>query len=123
MYEFIYNQFICKTLLTAIKLLKMRRSISLHNTSIKESTASWFDENIKKGDIFYQDIEILFENGKPKLQTHCGVLMGILLMAILISYTYMKANTMISFQDNKIQEPISVNYFGNDYEYDFSNGW
>ena len=101
----------------------MRRSISLHNTSIKESTASWFDENIKKGDIFYQDIEILFENGKPKLQTHCGVLMGILLMAILISYTYMKANTMISFQDNKIQEPISANYFASDYEYDSSDGW
>ena len=45
----------------------MRRVNSLRNAAIVESKPSWLGENIKKMDFFHQDIEILFENGKPKL--------------------------------------------------------
>ena len=45
----------------------MRRQKGLSNAAIVESKPSWLSDNIKKMDIFHQDIEILFENGKPKL--------------------------------------------------------
>lgn len=57
---------------------------------------------MKKADIFYQDIEILFENGKPKLQTHCGVLMGLTMIVILVLYAIMKADIMLNYLDNTI---------------------
>ena len=78
---------------------------------IQSHKTSWLSDNIKKADIFYQDIEILFENGKPKLQTHCGVLLGLFMLAVLVSYGYMKLLIMIDYQDNKIQEPTMTNYF------------
>ena len=49
---------------------------------------------VKAGDIFSNEIEILFENGSSKHQTHCGVVMGFFMVAILISYGYMKAIVM-----------------------------
>ena len=45
----------------------MRRRKGLRNAAIVESKPSWLSENVKKLDIFHQDIEILFENGNPKL--------------------------------------------------------
>ena len=80
----------------------MRRRKGLRNAAIVESKPSWLSENVKKLDIFHQDIEILFENGKPKLQTHCGVVLGLFMIAILLAYGYMKAEIMIKFLDNKI---------------------
>ena len=59
-------------------------------------------EKIKAGDIFSQDLEILFDNGNPKLQTHCGVLMGLIMASILISYGYMKAVIMNEYLENQI---------------------
>ena len=75
----------------------MRRSstLNLSNANIKESNVGWLNEKILKLDIFYQDIEILFDNGKPKLQTHCGVILGFLILTILFAYGYMKANIMV----------------------------
>lgn len=103
--------------------LSTRRIKSLRNAAIVESKPSWLSDNVKKLDIFHQDIEILFENGKPKLQTHCGVVLGLAMMTILIAYGYMKAVIMIDYLDNKIQEPTKNNYFGPDYIYDGRDGW
>ena len=73
--------------------------------------------------MFHQDIEILFENGKPKLQTHCGVVLGFFMIAIIIAYGYMKIIIMIEYQDNKIQEPTKNDYFSPDFIYDGRDGW
>ena len=96
---------------------------SLNNSTIKQHYVGWFSEKIKKADIFYQDIEILFDNDKPKLQTHCGVVMGIIMISIILSYTYMKASIMLAYQDNQIQEPVRENFFGADYEMTAKDGW
>ena len=45
------------------------------------------------------------------------------MILILISYGYMKADIMLNFLDNTIQEPSTKNYFDFDYEYDSSDGW
>ena len=63
---------------------------------------SKWSTNIKKADIFFQDIEILFENGKPKLQTHCGVVMGVIMVLIIVLYGYLKLDTMLNYLDNTI---------------------
>ena len=101
----------------------IKLSKSLRNAAIVESKPSWLSESIKKMDIFDQDIEILFENGKPKLQTHCGVVLALTMIFILIAYGYMKAVIMVDYQDNKIQEPTRSNYFGPDFIYDERDGW
>ena len=101
----------------------MRRSKGLRNAAIIDSKPSWFSENVKKMDFFHQDIEILFENGKNKLQTHCGVVLGLFMIFILIAYGYMNAVIMIEYMDNTIQEPIKNNYFGPDFIYDERDGW
>ena len=81
----------------------MRQSTSsLKNSKFLDVPESKFSTNIKKADIFYQDIEILFENGKPKLQTHCGVVLGLFMIIIMVLYGYMKADIMLNFLDNTI---------------------
>ena len=75
----------------------MNQSTSLVNSEIRVNSSSKFGVFIKKADIFYQDIEILFENGKPKLQTHCGVVLGLIMIMTLFLYGYMKAKTMLDF--------------------------
>ena len=77
--------------------MSMLRNSSGLNSTIKESKVGCFEEYTLKGDVFYQDIEILFENGKPKLQTHCGVVMGFFMLSILISYGYMKTQIMLDY--------------------------
>jgi len=47
-------------------------------------------ETIKKADIFSQEIEILFDNGKSKLQSHCGVVLGLLMVTVLGAYGFYK---------------------------------
>lgn len=59
-------------------------------------------ETIKKADIFYQDLEILFENGKSKLQSHCGVVLGAIMVTILVAYGVLKAQVMIEYRENTI---------------------
>ena len=44
-----------------------RMSTSLLGGKYLDVPESKWSTNIKKLDIFFQDIEILFENGKPKL--------------------------------------------------------
>lgn len=102
----------------------LRRSkTSLLGSKFLDIPESKFSTNIKKADIFHQDIEILFENGKPKLQTHCGVVLGIVMIVILVLYGYMKSLIMFNYEDNTIQEPLTKNYFDHDYVYDSSDGW
>ena len=66
---------------------------------VPESNCS---RNIKKLDIFFQDIEIYFEHGKPKLQTHRGVLMGFIMVLIIVLYGVTKVDTMVNYLDNTI---------------------
>ena len=101
----------------------MLRQSTTRNSTFKETKTGWFSETMLKADIFHQDIEILFENGKPKLQTHCGVVMGLIMISIIFSYTYMKATVMFEYLDNTIQEPTRQNYFGPNFEYDGRDGW
>ena len=49
--------------------------------------------------------------------------MGLFMIAVLVSYGYMKLMIMIDFQDNKIQEPTQSEYFDQEYIYDSSDGW
>ena len=77
-------------------------------------------DKIKKADIFEQELEILFENGRHKLQSHCGVVFGFVMIFILIAYGVMKANVMFNYMENTIQVPVQKNYFNIDYEYDES---
>lgn len=88
----------------------------------KNRSSKW-GEYIKKADIFEQELEILFENGRRKLQTHCGVVFGAVMVLILLLYAGMKANIMFNYLDNTIQEPIQTNYYDIDYEYDSSKGF
>ena len=78
---------------------------------------------MKKADIFSQEIEILFENGKSKLQTHCGVVFGAIMVLLIIAQGVFKAGIMLNYEDNTIQEPIQENYFAIDYEYGTQDGW
>ncbi len=63
---------------------------------------SKFGENLKKADIFSQEIEILFDNGKSKLQTHCGVVFSVCLVVILIAYGTFKAGIMLDYMENVV---------------------
>ena len=65
----------------------------------------------------------MFESGKPKLQTHFGLVMSIAMVVILVLYASMKAIVMVQFLDNKISEPKKTGYFAPDYEYDSRDGW
>ena len=49
---------------------------------------SWsrLSENVKKLDIFSQEMEILFEDNKAKLQTHCGVVVSFVMFALLLVF-------------------------------------
>ena len=47
--------------------MQRRPSTSLLGGKYLDVPESKWSTNIKKLDIFFQDIEILFENGKPKL--------------------------------------------------------
>ena len=85
--------------------------------------ANRFSENVKRLDLFSQDIEILFENNKSKLQSHCGVLMTFLMGAILASFAYYKVNVMLEYQRIYLQEPTEVHYFDSDFSFDSSYGW
>lgn len=103
--------------------MQRKPSSSLLGGKYLDVPESKWSTNIKKADIFFQDIEILFENGKPKLQTHCGVVMGLVMILIIVLYGYMKADIMLNYEDNTIQEPSTKNYFDFDYVYKSQDGW
>ena len=84
--------------------------------------SNW-SETIKKADLFSREIEILFENGKSKLQTHCGVVFGAVMVCILVLYGVWKGQIMVEYLDNTIQEPTMKNYFDASYTYDNRHGW
>ena len=86
-------------------------------------TESKFSTAVKKADIFAQNIEILLQNGRSKLQTHCGLIFGITMVTIMILYGIMKIIVMAEFKDNTISEPIKHNYFPMTYEYDDRDGF
>ena len=102
---------------------QQRRAPILQNSQIKESKGNLFCDFLLKVDFFYQDIEILFENSKPKLQTHCGAVLGLIMMALLVTQVVSKTQTMINFEDNQIQTPRQEGYFPADYVYDARDGW
>jgi len=72
----------------------------------KSCTVSKWVATMKKADMFEQELEILFENGRRKLQTNCGLVFSFVLFGILLIYAGMKANIMVNYLDNTIQEPI-----------------
>ena len=100
-----------------------KQSTSLIGGKYKDVPESNWSRNIKKLDIFFQDIEIYFEHGKPKLQTHCGVLMGFIMVLIIVLYGFAKADTMVNYLDNTIQEPSTKNHFDFDYVYNSKDGF
>lgn len=85
--------------------------------SFKETPSSRLSDTIKRADIFSQEISLMFENGKSKLQTHCGVVFGVVMFTIILIYTHMKLMTMINYGDNVLQEPAIKSYFDNDFVY------
>lgn len=59
-------------------------------------------ETIKAFDIFPQELEVLFDNGKNKIQTHCGVVLGAIMISVLAIYGFFKAERMFLFGENII---------------------
>ena len=45
------------------------------------------------------------------------------MVTILIGYGVLKAQIMLEYRENTIQEPIEPNYFGNDFVYSSKDGW
>ena len=65
----------------------------------------------------------MFESGSSKLKTHCGVVLGLIMVSIIVIYGLVKGQIMINFMDNTIQEPTSRNYFEHDFTYDSRDGF
>ena len=65
----------------------------------------------------------MFEDGKPKLRSHCGVVFGLIMVIIIFLYAYMRGEIMLNYGDNTIQEPVTENYFDKDYIYDTRDGF
>ena len=55
---------------------------------------------------------MLYENGKDKLKTTCGLIFTVIMVCIITGYAGLKANVMIEYLNNTIQEPIEENHFG-----------
>lgn len=56
-----------------------------------------WSSNLKKIDMFSQEIEILFENNRRTLQTHCGVVFSVIMVTILITYGVFKTQLMVEY--------------------------
>ena len=82
-----------------------------------------WSSKIKRLDLFSQEIEILFQNNKRKLQTHCGVVFSMLLVLILLTYGSYKAKMMMQFENVMIQQPDYINYYSMEHEFDKKLGW
>lgn len=65
----------------------------------------------------------MLENGKRKLQTHCGVVLTAFVVCLLILYGYIQYLTMSGYKANIIQTPNQPGFFPYDYIYDSSDGW
>lgn len=63
----------------------------------KEGEGKW-SRMIKKLDPFSQELEIMFENNRRTLQTHCGVVFGFIMMSILLAYASFKTSVMVSYE-------------------------
>ena len=77
---------------------------------------------IRKADPFSQDLQILFEDGHHRLKTHCGVVLGIIMMTLLALYAWYKGTIMLDYMDNSIQEPTRKDYFDANFTYDGRDG-
>ena len=82
-----------------------------------------FSNWILKLDLFSQEIEILFENNRRTLQTHCGVVFGFIMMFILFAYGGFKTQIMVKYEDVTIMQPDYNNYFDSEFLFDSSYGW
>ena len=80
-------------------------------------------EAIKRADLFPQEMEMLFQDGRPYLQTHFGALLAVILVTILMAYGSFKAEIMIDYEDIKITEPIMNGYFEPDFSHGSKNGF
>jgi len=66
----------------------------------------------------------MLQNDKRKLQSHCGVVLGLFMMMILGFYASWKFQIMVNYENNSIQTPREINYFQSDYIYHGSeDGW
>ena len=89
-----------------------------------KSRGSYCSDQLLKLDPFSQEIEILFENNRRTLQTHCGVVFGFLLAIILISYGSFKSKLMVEYAMVHIQQPHLPSYFESNYSFERSkHGW
>ena len=78
-------------------------------------TESKISEFLKKGDLFSQDIEILFQSGSRKLKSQCGTLLGIIMLSIIVFYAVLKIQIMVNYEQNIVLEPKKVDYFSSDH--------
>ena len=79
---------------------------------------SRWSSNLKKLDMFSQEIEILFENNRRTLQTHCGVVFGFFMVFLLMVYGAFKTTILISYEQVKIQQPDFKGHFSLDEPFD-----
>lgn len=78
---------------------------------------SQFSETVLKLDPFAQNIQILFENEKPKLQTHCGAVFGIVMVVIILAFAALKTDELLEYRTMYVQAPNQPNYFDGEYIY------
>ena len=84
---------------------------------------SRWSSNLKKLDMFSQEIEILFENNRRTLQTHCGVVFGFFMVFLLMAYGAFKTSVMISYEQVNIQQPDFKGHFSLEEPFDHDLGW
>ena len=80
-----------------------------------QSCRGFCSKSILKLDPFSQEVEILFENNRRKLQTHCGVVFCFIMVSILISFAGFKSVQMFEYRYVHLQEPLYDDHFEPEY--------
>mmetsp|Transcript_6905 Transcript_6905/g.8258 ORF Transcript_6905/g.8258 Transcript_6905/m.8258 type:complete len:112 (+) Transcript_6905:128-463(+) len=66
----------------------------------------------------------MLQNGKRKLQSHCGVVFGLVMTMVLLFYASWKFNIMINYENNSVQMPKEINHFPSSFVYKANqDGW
>ena len=72
---------------------------------------------VKRADIFGQDLNLVFENGRSKMQSLFGVFLGFIMIVLLLLYAAFKFQIMLEYGANIILEPLHEQHFDNDYSF------
>lgn len=78
---------------------------------------------VKRADIFGQDLNLVFENGRSKLQSIFGVVLGFIMTVLLLLYAAFKFQIMLDYGANIILEPLHEQHFDNDYSFGSEQGF